>query len=717
MLRRHILAAFVAVAAVPACKETPPPVLTPPQPSFADDAGAIIRLEDLRVLRDAPDSPRDLTTIARRGDARLRRRAAIAIGRVGDPAGRATLEALLADPQVEVRQGAAFGLGLLGDKAAVPSLVSAVSNDPSPLVRGRAAEALGLIGEASAAPLIGVLVSGVVASGALANIQPDESGSPLAPEVEAFRLGLYALVRLKATDVLLPAILDADGKPKSSWWPVAFALRRAQPPQSSDASASAPASPLDPRTLPALQVLLKGDGFYSASFAAQGLGLSKKPEVAVPALLEVLTSPTPRAAVRLQAVRGLGRLGDPRAIAPLIALLDEPTVEPNLQLEIVNALGALKATAAIERLLDRLADPWPAMRAATVTALAAIDGENFLQVLSGIDPDPDWTVRTAVVNALATLGDAVPDAAWKPYLEDADRRTWPATMRALAAAKTPEAKASAEQLIKARLTHEDAIVRATAAGLVAETKLADGPAILAAAWQAAKNDPEIDAKVSILEALIALKAPQAPALLAEALGDREWAVRLKARAMLKTLDAASTAQVTRPAVIRLDLPVYAALGSPTVSPRAYIDTSKGAIEIALNVVDAPMTSHNFRTLAERGFFNGVRIHRVVPDFVVQDGDPRGDGNGGPGYAIRDELNDLPYLRGTVGMALDGPDTGGSQWFITHSPQPHLDAKYTVFGQVVAGMDVVDKLQQDDTIVRIRIWDGGAQPAAPTAPAR
>jgi cyclophilin family peptidyl-prolyl cis-trans isomerase/HEAT repeat protein len=707
MLRRHILAALVAAALVPACKETAPPVLTPPQPSYAEDAGAIIRLEDLRVLRDAPDSPRDLTAIARRGDVRLRRRAAIAIGRVGDPAGRAALEALLADPQAEVRQDAAFGLGLLGDKAAVPSLVNLLSNDPSPLVRGRAAEALGLIGDASAAPPIGVLVSGVVASGALANIQPDESGYPLAPEIEAFRLGVYALVRLKAADVLLPAILDADGRPKSAWWPVAFALRRTY------AAGDTKSSVVDPRTLPALQALLKGDGFYSASFAAQGLGLSNKPDVAVPALLEVLTSPTPRAAVRLQAVRGLGRLGDPRAVAPLIALLDEPTVEPNLQLEIVSALGALKATAALDRLLDRLADPWPVMRVAAVTALAAIDGENFLQVLSGIDPDPDWTVRNAVVNALATLGDAVPDAAWKPYLDDADRRTWPATMRALAAAKTPEAKASAEQLIKARLTHEDAIVRATAAGLVAETKMADGPALLAAAWQAAKNDIEIDAKVSILEALIALKAPQAQAFVTEALNDRDWAVRLKARAMLKTLDPASTADVARPAAIRLDLPVYAALGSPTVSPRAYIDTSKGAIEIALNVVDAPMTSHNFRTLAERGFFNGVRIHRVVPDFVVQDGDPRGDGNGGPGYTIRDELNALPYLRGTVGMALDGPDTGGSQWFITHSPQPHLDGKYTVFGQVVNGMDVVDKLQQEDTILRVRIWDGGG--AAAPAP--
>ena len=85
------------------------------------------------------------------------------------------------------------------------------------------------------------------------------------------------------------------------------------------------------------------------------------------------------------------------------------------------------------------------------------------------------------------------------------------------------------------------------------------------------------------------------------------------------------------------------------------------------MLDAPLTSHNFVTLARKGFFNGLRIHRVVPDFVVQDGDPRGDAEGGPGYSIRDELNDLPYLRGTVGMALSGKDTGGSQYFLTISP--------------------------------------------------
>jgi cyclophilin family peptidyl-prolyl cis-trans isomerase len=145
--------------------------------------------------------------------------------------------------------------------------------------------------------------------------------------------------------------------------------------------------------------------------------------------------------------------------------------------------------------------------------------------------------------------------------------------------------------------------------------------------------------------------------------------------------------------------------SPQYSPRAFIDTDKGTVELELAVLDAPLTVANFITLARKGFFNGIALHRVVPDFVVQDGDPRGDGEGGPGYTIRDEINERPYLRGTVGMALDWQDTGGSQFFITHSPQPHLDGRYTVFGQVMNGMDVVDRLGPGDVIRRVRIRDG------------
>ncbi len=144
---------------------------------------------------------------------------------------------------------------------------------------------------------------------------------------------------------------------------------------------------------------------------------------------------------------------------------------------------------------------------------------------------------------------------------------------------------------------------------------------------------------------------------------------------------------------------------PEYSPHAFIETAKGTVEIELAVLDAPQTVANFVALARKGYFNGLSIHRVVPDFVVQDGDPRGDGEGGPGYTIRDELNEREYLRGTVGMALDWADTGGSQFFITHSPQPHLDARYTVFGRVVGGMDVVDAIEQWDVIRRVRVWDG------------
>ena len=121
-----------------------------------------------------------------------------------------------------------------------------------------------------------------------------------------------------------------------------------------------------------------------------------------------------------------------------------------------------------------------------------------------------------------------------------------------------------------------------------------------------------------------------------------------------------------------------------MSTQFYIDTDRGTIQFELAVLDAPLTVDNFVALARRGFFDGLSFHRVVPDFVVQAGDPRGDGEGGPGYTIRDELNQRPYVRGTLGMALDWADTGGSQFFITQSPQPHLDAKYTVFGRVLSG---------------------------------
>jgi cyclophilin family peptidyl-prolyl cis-trans isomerase len=122
--------------------------------------------------------------------------------------------------------------------------------------------------------------------------------------------------------------------------------------------------------------------------------------------------------------------------------------------------------------------------------------------------------------------------------------------------------------------------------------------------------------------------------------------------------------------------------------------------LELFALDAPLTVDNFLTLARHGYYAHLVFHRVVPNFVVQDGDARGDGNGGPAYTIRDELNRRRYDRGVVGMALSGPDTGGSQYFITLSPQPHLDGGYTVFGRVIAGFGALDAIVQGDSLTAI-----------------
>jgi cyclophilin family peptidyl-prolyl cis-trans isomerase len=138
---------------------------------------------------------------------------------------------------------------------------------------------------------------------------------------------------------------------------------------------------------------------------------------------------------------------------------------------------------------------------------------------------------------------------------------------------------------------------------------------------------------------------------------------------------------------------------PTIrgqAPQANIITTRGTMTIEFYGADAPITVDNFLALAKRGFYKGLMFHRVVPSFVVQDGDPRGDGHGGPGYDIRDELDRRRYAKGTVGMALDGPNTGGSQYFIALGSEPHLDGHYTAFARVIAGESVLDQIVQ---------WDG------------
>lgn len=138
--------------------------------------------------------------------------------------------------------------------------------------------------------------------------------------------------------------------------------------------------------------------------------------------------------------------------------------------------------------------------------------------------------------------------------------------------------------------------------------------------------------------------------------------------------------------------------------KAIITTEHGDIELDLFDEDAPNTVANFEKLATDGYYNGLTFHRVIKNFVIQGGCPRGDGTGGPGYTIKCEINQNKHGVGALSMAHAGRDTGGSQFFITHSPQPHLDGVHTVFGKVTKGMDVVNTIQAGDKMTEVRVFE-------------
>jgi cyclophilin family peptidyl-prolyl cis-trans isomerase/HEAT repeat protein len=644
----------------------------------------ILRLEDQRVLRDPDVAAADLIRLLNDGQARVRRRAALAVGRVGLSNGVAPLVPLLGDSEPEVRQMAAFALGLIGDRQARDALVMSLG-DASPLVQGSAAEALGLIGDPAAAVAVGRLVAGIVQSGGVASPPPEDDDARRDTTTAAFRLGVFALVRLKAYDQLAAAVLDPSGRPRVTWWPVAFALQRLE----------------DKRALPALLALAGDSHPYTRAFAVKGLGAIKD-RSATPIVLPLLSSRD--VGVVFEAIRAAGKIGDPAAAESLLRIVQGRGVSQQMRVEAVTALGSLRGADIAESLVDVIGDRDPMVRAAALRAASTADPEGFVTILSGLDPDPDWRTRAALASLLGELPRQTAMPRLTRMLDDTDQRVIAAVLTALVKIGAP----NAGDILLDHLKADDAVVRAAAASGIGELRLPAGAQALPAAYQFGLRDSTYVARAAAIEAFSKYGISVARSLLDAALADKDWAVRVRAAALLKQGEPSTEADARiRPAPTRMTPESYQAthLTNPAVSTQAFIDTDRGTIQIELAVLDAPLTVDNFIALARRGFFNGLTFHRVVPNFVVQGGDPRGDGEGGPGYTIRNEINEQPYLRGTVGIALDWADTGGSQFFITHSPQPHLDARYTVFGRVIAGMDVVDKIQQGDVIRRVRVWDG------------
>jgi len=277
-----------------------------------------------------------------------------------------------------------------------------------------------------------------------------------------------------------------------------------------------------------------------------------------------------------------------------------------------------------------------------------------------------------------------------------------AAVEALGAAKVK----AATLRIRALISSTDPVAAGAAAA--AAGALGDGEAVEALMTLALRVKGTPDLAEPVAEALVALKAKGVEPLLRDWLGAPHAHVRLTAAKALRGLSGQPVhAQATTPLSPRAMGPEAARV--PEAAPwvpapdnaRLRVVTSKGEFILQLDTGSTPRTSANLYRLAQQGFFDGLTFHRVVPGFVVQGGDPRGDGNGGPGYTFRCEASPRTYTRGTVGMALSGKDTGGSQFFVATTPQPHLDGRYTAWGEVVEGFPVVERLLEGEVIQSLR----------------
>ena len=408
--------------------------------------------------------------------------------------------------------------------------------------------------------------------------------------------------------------------------------------------------------------------------------------------------------VRIQAVRALATYGVSSATPKVTALLSDPFV--GVAIEAATALGRMpdpKVAAELARSVTGKGSF--ALRRAALLSLAKVDSAAFAAVEPTWRASTDWRDRAAAAEA---WGSAHPGT-HPEFLQDKDTRVITAALQAWGdAVEGPDS--ALVSACRRLLSNRDAAVRSLSADCIGRAASESDVPALILAYGRAERDSFPEARLSSLAALVAIsKGSEAngKAVEREFFGvvtrPDDYIIRRWAE---ENWPAAATHWgPAYPIATGRTLEDYRGVARTLVlgtdaqrQPHVKIEMDqRGVIELRLFGPDAPLTVANFLRLVDRGFFNGVRWHRVVPAFVVQAGDPRGDGWGGPGGAIRDEINRHRYVGNTLGMALSGPDTGESQWFITLSQQPHLDGTYTVFGEVVDGFEVLSRITQGDLI--------------------
>ncbi len=686
------------------------------------------------------------------------------------------LENLMKSPNGAVRERAALAAGRIGDDKALPALAELLDKDPSETVRAMAAFAIGEVESIKGAPALlraataeystrtgpghpRVLARVVEAEGKVAAANPKDpqakdlgasivfflKGMP--SEAEVARLALTAALRARpegAAPVVATFLKDHNARLRADALNTLARLRSKE-------------------SLPDIRQMVgrDTDPIVRAS-AARVLGAADDKEAVGPLVNAATKDADLR--VRVSAIRSLGALKD-RKVTPILVtrgneLLGMPLPKNEL-LEIATALGQLEKGTIDLPTLKFLNSLRSKMDEPEVNvALAHVAPGEYLNEAPPPAGYRNFHVAVAYARGLATIAETKDNAligqagerlsSWVAGMATgvraADQRKMAIAMPELTAATAELKPDNVDEILRGQLENVDLFIRAAAAGAIADRpKTPDNIAALKAAFSTAfvKDKHDNDAVLGILDSLFKLDKESAVGSLLVALNSPDYLVRKRAFALLadpevmaKNPGVPTLVETARnkhkdqvlpysPAygtrlgqVLNTDADYRRALMRKNGSVRAVLTTEKGTFAIEFDPEEAPLTVDSWVKLARAGYFNGLEVHRVVPNFVVQDGDPRGDGNGGPGYSIRCEINMLPYDRGAVGMALSGKDTGGSQWFVTHSPQPHLDGGYTVFGHVAEkDMAVVDSIARGDRIVSVKIVETTSAQNTPRTPRR
>jgi len=695
----------------------------------------IMRAEDERRWDDS------LKSLLSSNDAAIRKRAVLAAGRIGLEAAVPVLtEMVLTDKEAGVREMAAFALGEIESAGGAYALVT-VLKDPNRPARARSVEALGKM----AAALVSATGNQTGAEkkederldaikAAIIEALRFEDSRRSNPDRLAILLGLTAVLRARP-DGAGPVVVKFLDYPDSSI--VATALNTMARLRMKDANERV------------RQLLKDGDPIVRAN-AARVIGAAEHKEAFDDLLAKALNDSDLR--VRASAIRSLASLREPRAADPLIesgakllthakASRFERPSELNEMLEIATALGVIlrnqkseKAIAWLKEVRKVVNITSPVVEVAfaridpmdymftigsTLTATLAGQQDSIAAGLSELataktgQPSLDGNLREFVTLFSRSALECTPP---KGHMPPAPPRIRPGMaligmctplndfavpdfLRAYAAVKPDDLS----EKLRVRLGNNDVVIRATAAELLGEQPPSEANmrALIDALPRALSDKDLDDAAMAILGALAKQKNAAANEAIKTALNSQNQLIRRRAVALLKANGAGDFSDRIGTVQTRNKLMDYRrAIARFGKTVTATVVTSKGSFTIEFLPEEAPLTIDNFIQLARRGYFNGQTIPRVVPNFVIQAGDPRGDQNGGPGYSIRCEINEVVFERASIGMALSGKDTGGSQWFVTHSPQPHLDGGYTIFGRVIRGMDVVDSIARGDTIRQV-----------------